>query len=223
MDHQKIGCFIAALRREKGWTQRELATRLGVTDKAVSRWETGKGLPDISLLRPLSEALGVSVNELLSGEAITPGQELAKSDAFVLRAIEETNEQIWRFRRNTLYVSGAVLLAGALIFLGFDTSLFFAYAAFGGALLLAAAAFLNFRGRPKKGLMAALLLLILIFGLLEARDFAYVKYYSLPPQLNLSIETGSRQIKYKKVFYDVYRSQTDTGAETSVISAKQRE
>lgn len=125
MDHQKIGCFIAALRREKGWTQRELATRLGVTDKAVSRWETGKGLPDISLLRPLSEALGVSVNELLSGEAITPGQELAKSDAFVLRAIEETNEQIWRFRRNTLYVSGAVLLAGALIFLGFDTSLFF--------------------------------------------------------------------------------------------------
>ena len=223
MDHQKIGCFIAALRREKGWTQRELATRLGVTDKAVSRWETGKGLPDISLLRPLSEALGVSVNELLSGEAITPGQELAKSDAFVLRAIEETNEQIWRFRRNTLYVSGAVLLAGALIFLGFDTSLFFAYAAFGGALLLAAAAFLNFRGRPTKRLMAALLLLILIFGLLEARDFAYVKYYSLPPQLNLSIETGSRQIKYKKLFYDVYRSQTDTGAETYVISAKQRE
>ena len=90
-------------------------------------------------------------------------------------------------------------------------------------LLLAAAAFLNFRGRPKKGLMAALLLLILIFGLLEARDFAYVKYYSLPPQLNLSIETGSRQIKYKKLFYDVYRSQTDTGAETYVISAKQRE
>ena len=71
--------------------------------------------------------------------------------------------------------------------------------------------------------MAALLLLLLIFGLLEARDFAYVKYYSLPPQLNLSIETGSRQIKYKKLFYDVYRSQTDTGAETYVISAKQRE
>ena len=88
MDHQKIGCFIAALRREKGWTQRELATRLGVTDKAVSRWETGKGLPDISLLRPLSEALGVSVNELLSGEAIKPGQELAKSDALVLHTLE---------------------------------------------------------------------------------------------------------------------------------------
>lgn len=74
MDHQKIGCFIAALRREKGWTQRELATRLGVTDKAVSRWETGKGLPDIALLRPLSEALGVSINELLSGEAINQGR-----------------------------------------------------------------------------------------------------------------------------------------------------
>ena len=88
MDHQKVGCFIAALRREKGWTQRELAAQLGVTDKAVSRWETGKGLPDISLLRPLSEALGVSVNELLSGEAIKLGQELAKSDALVLHTLD---------------------------------------------------------------------------------------------------------------------------------------
>ena len=56
MDHQKVGCFIAALRREKGWTQRELAAQLGVTDKAVSRWETGKGLPDISLLRQIGRA-----------------------------------------------------------------------------------------------------------------------------------------------------------------------
>ncbi|RNL45067.1 helix-turn-helix domain-containing protein [Paraeggerthella hongkongensis] len=62
------GDTIRKLRERKGCTQRELANRLGVTDKAVSKWETGKGLPDITLVEPLSAALDVSVAELLSGE-----------------------------------------------------------------------------------------------------------------------------------------------------------
>lgn len=60
------GDTIRKLRERKGCTQRELASRLGVTDKAVSKWETGKGLPDITLVEPLSAALDVSVAELLS-------------------------------------------------------------------------------------------------------------------------------------------------------------
>lgn len=68
MDATKIGTFIAAERRAKGWTQRQLAGELQLTDKAVSRWETGKGLPDVSLLLPLAAALGVSVGELLAGQ-----------------------------------------------------------------------------------------------------------------------------------------------------------
>lgn len=166
MDHQKIGCFIAALRREKGWTQRELATRLGVTDKAVSRWETGKGLPDIALLRPLSEALGVSINELLSGEAIKPGQELAKSDALVLHTLEAAEKRIRRIWRNLLYALGAVLLAGSLLFLGFDTSFVAFYGAIVGILLLAAAVFFTFQARPKRALFAALGVMLLAFCLL---------------------------------------------------------
>ena len=62
------GTTIRALREKKGCTQRDLAQQIGVTDKAVSKWETGKGLPDITLVEPLSAALGVSVAELLSGE-----------------------------------------------------------------------------------------------------------------------------------------------------------
>ena len=65
MDATKIGTFIAAERRAKGWTQRQLADKLQLTDKAVSRWETGKGLPDVSFLLPLAAALDVSVGELL--------------------------------------------------------------------------------------------------------------------------------------------------------------
>lgn len=68
MDTNVTGRFIAELRKQKGYTQKELAEKLRVTDKAISRWETGKGFPDTSLLKPLSDSLGVSVGELLSGK-----------------------------------------------------------------------------------------------------------------------------------------------------------
>ena len=70
MDQEKIGKFIAKLRKEKNVTQNELAESLGITDRAVSKWENGRGMPDLSLLTPLCEKLGVSINELLSGERL---------------------------------------------------------------------------------------------------------------------------------------------------------
>lgn len=68
MDAKKTGELIAALRKEKGWSQTELAEQLGVTNKAVSRWETGRGYPDVELLPQLARELGVSISELLEGE-----------------------------------------------------------------------------------------------------------------------------------------------------------
>ena len=65
IDKEKFGLFVAKLRKEKGFTQKELAKRLSISDKAVSKWETGVSLPDISLLIPLGDLLGVSVTELL--------------------------------------------------------------------------------------------------------------------------------------------------------------
>lgn len=71
MDHYVTGAAIKTLREKQRMTQADLAARLCVSDKAVSKWETGRGFPDISLLEPLAEALRVSVPELLSGKAIT--------------------------------------------------------------------------------------------------------------------------------------------------------
>ena len=68
MDIDKISKLIKTKRKEKGLTQEELAQRINVTEKAISRWETGRGTPDISLLVPLSEELGVSVTEILKGK-----------------------------------------------------------------------------------------------------------------------------------------------------------
>ena len=68
MDNAKTGAFIRELRRERNMTQKELADELHITDRAVSKWERGLNAPDIALLEPLSEALGVTIAELIRGE-----------------------------------------------------------------------------------------------------------------------------------------------------------
>ena len=74
IDKEKFGAFLARLRKEKGLTQKELAERLFVSDKAVSKWERSLSLPDVALLLPLADCLGVSVTELLRGERTTQPQ-----------------------------------------------------------------------------------------------------------------------------------------------------
>ena len=70
MDYERTGNLIQKLRKEKNMTQVQLAELLGVTDRAISKWETGKGFPDVSVLKPLATALGTSVTELLDGELV---------------------------------------------------------------------------------------------------------------------------------------------------------
>lgn len=74
MDSQKFGAFISTLRKEKGWTQAEFALRLHVTDKAVSKWERGAGFPDIKLIEPMADVLGVSILEIIKSERITESE-----------------------------------------------------------------------------------------------------------------------------------------------------
>lgn len=71
MDQEKIGRFIATCRKENGYTQASLAEKLGITDRAISKWENGKSMPDASIMLELCEMLKISVNELLTGERIT--------------------------------------------------------------------------------------------------------------------------------------------------------
>lgn len=81
MDAEKFGRFIAEMRKERGMTQAELAERLNVTYQAVSRWERGRGFPDISLLEPLSRELGVSLLELMNSHRLGAEAALTERDA----------------------------------------------------------------------------------------------------------------------------------------------
>ena len=71
MDQVKIGKFIAECRKNAGLTQMQLAEKLGITDRAISKWETGKSLPDSSIMLELCSTLSITVNDLLSGEVVT--------------------------------------------------------------------------------------------------------------------------------------------------------
>lgn len=92
MDQEKIGKFIGAMRKRQGMTQEQLGEKLGVTNKTISRWETGKYMPDIDKLQNLSALLGVSVNELLAGERIEDTADFQKqADANLVTALSENS------------------------------------------------------------------------------------------------------------------------------------
>lgn len=89
MDQKRIGAFIAQCRREKNLTQMQLAGLLGITSQAVSKWENGRGMPDVSLLQPLCDILGVSLNELFSGEYISTEEYKGKAEENITRLFKE--------------------------------------------------------------------------------------------------------------------------------------
>ena len=91
MDTEKISKFIATARTKIGLTQKELADKIGVSDKTISKWETGKSLPDISYYEPLCDALNIKVNELLSGEYLNDDIYLEKAENNFVEIIRENN------------------------------------------------------------------------------------------------------------------------------------
>ena len=112
MQQDKIGKFILQLRKEKNMTQQELADKLGVTDRAISKWENGRGMPDVSLMKPLCHELGITINDLLSGERVEENDEQAKFEETILTTIDYKDRKI---KKNNRLLKIAFGIAGAFI------------------------------------------------------------------------------------------------------------
>jgi transcriptional regulator with XRE-family HTH domain len=91
MDQKKFGRFLAQLRKEKNLTQEALGQKLGVTNKTISRWENGNYMPDIEMLKLLSEEFDVSMNELVSGERIPSEEFRKKADANLVEVLQNSS------------------------------------------------------------------------------------------------------------------------------------
>lgn len=116
MNQEKIGKFIFTLRKEKNFTQQELADKIGVTDRAISKWENGRGMPDLSLMKPLCEELGITINELISGERISKDDYQVKLEETVFNTINYSNKKIKKTNKifKTI-ISGFLILISLLI------------------------------------------------------------------------------------------------------------
>ena len=116
MDQIRIGKFIAECRKQKNLTQVQLAEKLSVTDKAVSKWERGIAMPDTSIMLELCDILSISVNELLSGEKIDMENNSQKNEQLLIemtKELERKNKTIWNAMWTIMIVSMVGLIGGA--------------------------------------------------------------------------------------------------------------
>lgn len=118
MEQKKTGQFIAELRKEMGLTQKKLAEQLHITDKAVSKWECGNSLPDTSVMVDLCNVLGISVNELLSGERLSSVNYNRKAEENIMALIQENSKNLKKDKRRFI-ISAAVVILLAAYFIWF--------------------------------------------------------------------------------------------------------
>lgn len=108
MSQNNIGEFIQQSRKAKGFTQKDLGDRIGVSDKTISKWENGNSIPDTSILNELCATLDINVNELLSGEKLTPEIYSMKAEENMMNLLEDNQKQ----QRSTIlpFAAGVILL-----------------------------------------------------------------------------------------------------------------
>lgn len=155
MDQMKIGKFIAEQRKSRGMTQAMLAEKLGITDRAISKWERGKGMPDVSLMIELCEILGITVNELLSGEKIEMEDYKKKTEELLVemtKSEEDKNKGLLTAMWTITIVSiGSLIAALTLIYFLIEPGLIQTLAAIGAVIVFSIPASIGMKLEVKAG------------------------------------------------------------------------
>ena len=110
MDQEKIGVFISTLRKEQGMTQQQLADAIGVSNKTISKWECGKGMPELALIVPLCHILQISINEFLSGEHLLENGYTEKAEVNMINLLQETENSKKKSRSSLLAFGITVII-----------------------------------------------------------------------------------------------------------------
>ena len=122
MNQEKIGKFILKLRKDKKMTQQELANKLNVTDRAVSHWENGRSIPDVSLFRSICEVFDISVNELISGEKLSKEKLIKKSDENIINTLKDSDKHKKKFKKIFVVLTIAIIILLITVLVGIKNS-----------------------------------------------------------------------------------------------------
>lgn len=218
MDTKKIGAFIAMNRKKKGYTQEQLAEKLGVTNKTISRWENGHYMPDLSLLEPLSKELDITLNELLAGKEIVKEEAMKYSEQNLIQTIDYTGNKIKNeHKKISLFIIGLGIFTSLCAFTVFPSeSSWGSIYSMIGLFLFVVGIFreLKFTSLLKKGLVSTILFALLL-GIFFIFDYVSVNQFKQPPIYRLTTTTvfsedGNKMIEYQNPFYNVFRINADT-------------
>lgn len=223
MNQEKIGKFIAKLRKEKNLTQEQLAEKLGVTDKSISRWENGKTMPDLSLLQPLCKELNITINDLLNGEKVSKDKYQETLEENIISTINYTNKKV--LEKNNLIsilliLFGILLSITAMSIFPSESSWGGIYSIFGAVVSLFGVARFTEKLNIAKRILLNFGYLILFIIILFIIDYVSVVNIKQPPRFSLTKETGDNIIIYKAPLYNVYRINRDTKNEYYIIDTK---
>lgn len=225
MDQIKIGKFIAELRKSKNMTQQQLAEKIGVSFKTVSKWETGRGMPELSTLKPLSDELGITINELLNGEKIEKKEYLNKLEENMIATIDYSDKKINEKEKNIgiiLLITGLLISLTAVSIFSSESSWSSIYSVLGSIISLIGFSKIIKKLSYIKRVILNFSFFAIFIALLFVLDFANVTINNQPPRFSLTKETTDKIITYTTPFYNVYRINANTKNEYYIIDTKKQ-
>ncbi len=221
MNQEHIGKFIAKCRKGKNLTQQELAEKLGVTDRSISKWENGRCLPDLSLFNPLCQELDITINELLSGEKINKEHYQEKFEENIVNTIDYSTKKLTKYNyliSLLLIIFGLFIAISAIMIFPSESSWGSIYSVLGIIIFTIGIARISKSIIWYKRLLVIVITFINAMGILLLTDYINVKLNNEAPMFRIITTTTSNVIYYDTPFYDVYRCYFDTDKEYWVVT-----
>lgn len=218
MDQFKIGSFLKELRKEKGLTQEKLAEQLNVSNRTISRWETGSNMPDISMLVEIADFFNVSIPEIIDGERKSEDMNQETRDTAVKMAEYSKNEARVGKQRVIGYlmaVFGIFIIVSALAVFPNESSWGSIYSVL-GSFILTLGVYLIVKSRSasrSRRILSVAVSVALLFGLFTVSDYVAVKYFNQVPRFRYQTVYDSRnpnQLIHKTLFYTVIQKNPGT-------------
>ena len=222
MDQKKVGLFLKILRKEKNITQEVLAETLNVSNRTVSRWETGSNMPDISLLVELSEFYQVSIPEIINGERKSEKMNQETKDTAIKMAEYSKNELNTEKRKiisALLMIFGVFIIISAFAIFPNESSWGSIYSIIGGAILTIGIYFRMKSVLVKKvsRILSVVGCVIVLFGIFTVSDYIAVSQFQQVPRFSYEKSYGEDIVEHKTLLYTVIQKNSGTANESIEI------